>query len=93
MPRVSVRLHGVFANFAGGARSATVDADTVGAALDIVASRYPSLRERLRDEHGKLREHMHVFANGEQIEYRGGESTTLADGDTVHIVPAMSGGS
>ena len=92
MPRVCVRLHGVFANFAGGARSATVDADTVGAALDLVASRYPSLRERLRDEHGRLREHMHVFANGEELRDAGGEGRALATGDTVHIVPAMSGG-
>ena len=93
MAQVTVRIHGVFASFAGGARSASVDATTIGGALDAVADRYPTLRERLRDEHGRLRQHMHVFANGEQIENAGGESTTLADGDTVHIVPAMSGGS
>lgn len=92
MPRVNVRLHGVFSDFAGGARSTTVDASTVGTAIDALAQRFPSLRERLRDEHGRLREHIGVFARGEEIQHTGGESQAVADGDTVHIVPAMSGG-
>lgn len=91
MPRVKVRLHGVFSEFAG-ARAADVDAETVGAALDALGARFPTLRERLRDEHGKLRQHIGVFAGGEEMRHRDGESTALADGDTVHIVPAMSGG-
>jgi len=90
--RVNVRLHGVFSDFAGGARSTTVDASTVGTAIDALAQRFPSLRERLRDEHGRLREHIGVFARGEEIQHAGGESQAVADGDTVHIVPAMSGG-
>ncbi len=91
MPTVSVRLHGAFAEFAG-ARRAEVDADTVGAALAALVDRHPPLRERLRDEHGAIREHVAVFANEDEVRTREGEATPLRDGDVLHIIPALSGG-
>jgi molybdopterin synthase sulfur carrier subunit len=87
-----VKLHGAFSEFAGGARSATVDAGDIAGALASLVARYPSLTERLRDEHGKLREHVIIFANAEEMRYLDGERTVLHDGDIVHIVPAVSGG-
>ena len=92
MAQVTVKLHGAFSQFAGGARSATVEAGDIGSALAAVVDRYPSLAERIRDEHGKLRDHLNVFANAEEMRYLDGERTALRDGDTVDIVPAVSGG-
>jgi molybdopterin converting factor small subunit len=92
MGKVTVKLHGAFSEFAGGARSATVDATDVAGALAALVERYPSLAERLRDEHGKMREHLSIFANDEEIRYLDGERSALRDGDTVHLVPAVSGG-
>jgi molybdopterin synthase sulfur carrier subunit len=92
MGKVTVKLHGAFSEFAGGARSAVVDATDVAGALAGLVVRYPSLAERLRDEHGKMREHVNIFANEEEIKYLDGERTALKDGDIVHIVPAVSGG-
>ena len=89
---VTVKLHGAFSEFAGGARSASVEADDVGAALAGLVARHPSLTERLRDEHGRIREHVNIFANDEDMRYLDGERTALRDGDLVHIVPAVSGG-
>ena len=91
--RVDVRLHGVFSEFAGGVRHATVDAATIGEALDALARLHPELRERLRDEHGRVREHVGIFANAERMAALGGERAALRDGDTLHVVPAISGGS
>jgi molybdopterin synthase sulfur carrier subunit len=90
--KVTVKLHGAFSEFAGGARSATIEASDVGSALSGLVERYPSLAERLRDEHGKMREHVNIFANEEEIRYLDGERTALREGDTVDIVPAVSGG-
>ena len=89
---VTVRLHGVFAEFAGG-RSAAVEASTVAEALDRLVAAFPSLRERLRDEHGRLRVHVNVFAEQDDIRHLDGERTALRDGAVVHIIPAVSGGS
>jgi molybdopterin converting factor small subunit len=90
--QVTVKLHGAFSQFAGGARSATVEAGDIAGALAGLVALHPSLAERLRDEHGKLREHVNIFANDEEMRYLDGERTALRAGDTVHIVPAVSGG-
>ena len=87
-----MKLHGAFSEFAGGARSTLVDASDIAGALAGLIERYPSLAERLRDEHGKMRPHVNIFANEEEMRYLDGERTGLRDGDTVHIVPAVSGG-
>lgn len=90
---VTVRLYGAYSEFAGGARQAAVDAGTLGAALEALVAVHPSLRERLRDEHGRLREHLSVFVNKDDIRVLQGESTPLRDGDVIHLIPAVSGGS
>ena len=92
MPRVTVLFYGAFRDFAGGRRRTSVAASSVGDALERVAEQVPSLRERLRDEHGRLREHLNVFANDEEIGRLDGERTALHDGDVVHVIPAISGG-
>ena len=89
---ITVRLHGAFSDFAGGARKAKIDAATVGEALDRLPDVYPGLRERLRDESGRIRGHLNVFHNEEEIRRLQGEATPLRDGDTVHVMPAVSGG-
>src|SRR5258708_23842934 len=90
MGNVTVKLHGAFSEFAGGARSATVDASDLAGALAGLVARYPTLAQRLRDEHGKMRDHVNIFANDEDIRYLEGERTPLRDGEIVHRVPAQS---
>ena len=87
-----MKLHGAFSEFAGGARSAAVEASDIASALAGLVARHPSLAERLRDEHGKMRAHVNIFANEEEMRHLDGERTALKDGDIVHIVPAVSGG-
>lgn len=92
MATVTVRLHGAYSDFAGGRRKVTVEASTVGEALDALPRLVPGLRERIRDEQGRIRIHLNVFHNDEEIGGAPGESSPLRDGDTLHLVPAMSGG-
>ena len=92
MATVTVRLHGAFSDFAGGARKAQIEEKTVDEVLDQLPESYPGLRERLRDESGRIREHLNVFHNEEEIRRLQGEATPLRDGDTVHVMPAVSGG-
>lgn len=90
--RVTVLLYGAFREFAGGRKRTAVEATSVAEALDRVTEAHPALRERVRDEHGCLREHTNVFANEEEIRRLDGERTVLRDGDVVHVIPAISGG-
>ena len=91
MSHVTVLLRGAYRDFAGRSRL-EVEASTVAEALERAVSECPALAERVRDEHGRLREHLSVFANEEDIRRLDGESTPLHDGDVVHLIPAISGG-
>ena len=51
-----------------------------------------TLAERMRDEHGRLRAHLSLFVNQEDARFLGGEDATLADGDIVLVLAALSGG-
>lgn len=92
MPRVTVLLYGAYREMAGGRKRASVEATSVAEALERLIAAIPDLRERLRDEHGRLREHTSVFANEEEIRRLDGERTALREGDVVHVIPAVSGG-
>lgn len=50
---------------------------------------YPGLRLRLVDEQGKIRSHMRIFVNREQVN---DTARTLAPADEVHFFQALSGG-
>ena len=90
---VKVLLHGAWRSFAGGTKQVELDASTLREALDALTLRYPLLKERLRDEHGRLRPHLALFVNDEDARLLGWEDAALGDGDTVHVIPALSGGS
>jgi molybdopterin converting factor small subunit len=89
---VKVLLHGAWRNFAGGAKEVNLEAATLREALEALAVRHPSLKERLRDEHGKLRPHLALFVNDEDARLLGWEDAPLRDGDILHVIPALSGG-
>ncbi len=89
---VRVLLHGAWRQFAGGAKEVAVEAATLRDVLDGLTERYPSLKERLRDEHGTLRPHLALFVNEEDARLLGWEDAKLKDGDIVHVIPALSGG-
>ena len=85
-------LHGAFRAFAGGTRDLALDATTLREALDALVRAHPSMAERLRDEHGKLRPHLALFVNEEDARLLGWEDAPLREGDIVHVIPAVSGG-
>ena len=69
------------------AKGSTVD--------DVVADlerQFPGLRERLVDESGELRRFINIYVNEEDIRFMDGRKTTLKEGDSVSIVPAIAGG-
>ncbi|MFL5823148.1 MAG: MoaD/ThiS family protein [Solirubrobacteraceae bacterium] len=86
MAVVSVR--GPLRKLAGGQAEHEVEGTTVLALLRGLESRHPEVTGWILDERGAIRRHINVFVNGE----RGGESTAVADGDRVEVLPAITGG-
>jgi molybdopterin converting factor small subunit len=50
---------------------------------------YPGIRFRMIDEQDRIRRHMRIFRNGEQVFDL---STGLNESDSIQIVQALSGG-
>jgi molybdopterin synthase sulfur carrier subunit len=73
----------------GSERRAEVDGATVGEALVALDARWPGLLDRVCDPGPVLRRHLNVFVDGE----RAGLETPLPPGATLHVIPAVSGGS
>ena len=84
-----VCVHGPLRNLAGGRAEQEVGGATVVAVLRGLEDLHPSVSGWILDERGSIRRHINVFVNGE----RGGPDTSVADGDRVEVLPAITGGS
>lgn len=72
--------------------SVSVDASSVDALLQALDAYFPGILGRLCDENGKLRRFLNIYVNSEDIRFLDNQTTALADGDEVSIVPAVAGG-
>lgn len=89
---ITVRIPAPLRSYTDGESRVSVSAGTVGEALERVVDRYPELGEHLYDE-GHLRNFVNAYLNEDDIRELDGESTAVAEGDTVVIVPSIAGGS
>ncbi len=83
-----VCVHGPLRNLAGGRAEQEVAGASVVAVLRGLEDQHPSVTGWILDERGQIRRHINVFVNGE----RGGVDTSVAAGDRVEILPAITGG-
>jgi MoaD family protein len=75
-----------------GASKLQVSAADVRGALDRLERDHPELYRNICDETGKVRQHLNVFVNTENVRELSGLDTKLAPGDELTILPAVSGG-
>jgi molybdopterin converting factor small subunit len=68
------------------------EGETVGAIVADVASRYPALAPRHRDDAGNPYPFVTFYLNDEDIRFHGGFDAAVRDGDELTIVPAIAGG-
>jgi molybdopterin converting factor small subunit len=68
----------------GGEREVLAEGGTVRDLLDDLTARFPGLRGQL--------EYANVYVGGEDIRTRDGYETTVAQSDTVILLPALAGG-
>jgi len=69
-------------------RHLEIDADTVGAALDVLEESWPGLRDRLCEPGPELRRHIHVYVDRERATL----DTPLEPRSRVDVIAAISGG-
>jgi molybdopterin synthase sulfur carrier subunit len=84
-----VCLHGPLRRLAGGHAELELPGTTVLELLCELERAHPEIGGWIVDERGLIRRHINVFVAGE----RGRESSPVADGERVEILPAITGGS
>jgi molybdopterin synthase sulfur carrier subunit len=68
------------------------DGATIGALLDQLASDWPGLERRIRDEQRRLRQHVNVFVGADNVRDLDEQATPLTDGAEISVIGAISGG-
>ena len=89
---IEVRIPTILRSYTGGEKAVTGSGDTLDALLSDLESRHAGLRGRLVTEQGGLHRFVNVYVNDEDVRFLGGLETSLSDGDSVTVLPAVAGG-
>ncbi len=91
---ITVELPSALTPYTRGASVVRLDGPcaTVSEALAALAAQCPGVVDRVLTEQGALRQHVNIFVGEESVRWNGGLRTPVADGDTISIVAAVSGG-
>ena len=91
-PTITLHVAGPLRTYCGGAVELSIAAPTVRAALENLERSQSALYRNVCDETGKVRKHLNVFVNSDNVRDLNGVDTLLAPGDVLTILPAVSGG-
>ncbi len=88
---IKVRIPTPLQKLTNGKAEVECSAKSIAELLDTLEKDYPGIGERL-SEGGKVRRFINIYVNEEDIRFVNKEETSLKDGDTISIVPAIAGG-
>ena len=89
---VSIRIPTPLRPYTDGQSSVSVDATTVGGALQTLTTNHPDLSRPLRNDQGQLRSFVNVYLGEEDIRFLDAEDTPVTEGAELTIVPSIAGG-
>ena len=91
-PTVTIHVPGPLRTYCAGVGQFSISAPTVRAALEDLQRSQSALYRNICDETGRVRRHLNVFVNSNNVRDLDGIDTTLTSGDVVTFLPAVSGG-
>jgi molybdopterin converting factor small subunit len=86
-----IRIPPTLRSETAGEREIEARGGTVRELLDDLMGRFPALRGQLLDD-DDLAPFVNVYVEGEDVRTKDGLETSVADGSTVILLPAMAGG-
>lgn len=89
---VRVRIPAHLRSVTQGQKTLTAEGFTVEDIINNIAQSYPGFEEKLYDGTGLLRRYINIYINGQWIESRAPGDISLAEGDELSIIFAISGG-
>jgi len=92
MGGVTVTLLGALAAVAGACETG-VEASTLGQALEALSAKYgEEFSARLYEAPGRPRRFINIYVDGRDYRYMDRLDTALRGGETITLIPAVSGG-
>jgi sulfur-carrier protein len=88
----TIRIPPVLRPQTGGDPEVEAGGATVGEVLRSLTAAHPDTEGQLFGEDGDLNRYVNVYLNDEDVRVLDGLDTSVSDGDTVVILPAMAGG-
>ncbi len=85
----TVRIASPLRSYTAGVASLTAGGATLREILANLDERFPGIRFRMVDEQDRIRPHMRLFVNASEARVL---SAPVQEGDTVHVICALSGG-
>ena len=89
---IPVQIPATLRSECDGRSQLVVSAATVGEALLQLEQDHPAVCRSVCDETGTVRRHVHLFVNHDLLTGHNAFDTPLNSGDTLFIMPAVSGG-
>jgi len=88
----TLKVPALMKTYLDGQTEITVNGATIALALEDAVTRYPSLRFHIFDSVGKVRRHINLFVNENNIKALSGIETPVAEADKIILIPSISGG-
>jgi molybdopterin synthase sulfur carrier subunit len=88
---VKVRIPTPLRTLTGGKEEVEAKGANVRQVIDDLEKNYPGLKDRICDEKG-VRRFVNIYQNEEDIRFLEALETSVKDGDSISIVPAIAGG-
>jgi molybdopterin synthase sulfur carrier subunit len=88
----TIRIPKVLQSHTDGRAEVEAGGGNVGEVLRALTAEHPGTEEQLFGPDGDLNRYVNVYLNDEDVRVLDGLETTVSDGDTVVILPAMAGG-
>ena len=89
---VDVKIPTPLRSLTGGKAAVSVEAATVGEALEKLSTEFSGFGDRVFDDNREIRRFINIFVNQDNIRDRDNLGTELKTGDTVSILPSIAGG-
>jgi adenylyltransferase/sulfurtransferase len=89
---VSVYIPSPFRPFMANREQVSVEGGTVREVLDALERAYPGFDHLVYDRERRIPTHINIYVNNREIHELAGAETSLSDGDTVAVIPALAGG-
>ncbi|MDX2708309.1 MoaD/ThiS family protein [Streptomyces sp. PA03-6a] len=88
----TVRIPTILRTYTGGRAEVPAEGGTLAEVIHSLEQSHPGISARVLDDTGKLRRFVNVYVNDDDVRFSEGLQTTVGEGASVSIIPAVAGG-